>query len=470
MRPDKGASNWRIAARTPPFSAPSRRRESRPKENDDGHLADLLRENASRAPAFTEMRTPRLAETFPGRERLDFGPMLTFDEALARVLQDAPSLSTETVALKQAHGRVLAETVRAAFPLPPHDYSAMDGYALDAQRLSGEPPWDLLVRGESRTGRIAPPLEPGTACRIFTGATIPEGASAVVMQENVEHLGERVRLSVRPTPGEHVRRAGEDLLAGAIVLETGSHLGAYQLGLLAAVDRGTIDVARRPRVTIVPSGDELRAPGSEGRPASIPESNGIAIAALARTAGAMVDVQEPSKDDPDETRRKIAAALDVSDLVVTIGGVSVGDYDVVRPALEAAGVRLDFYKVAIKPGKPLTLGRRGDTVVLGLPGNPVSAQVTFALFGLPLLRRLQRDRRGAPAARPLKLAAPIRQKTGRLGFYAATVVGDVATPLSGQSSGSTTSLAWADALVVVPAECTGYETGELAGVLFLDDL
>jgi molybdopterin molybdotransferase len=153
--------------------------------------------------------------------------------------------------------------------------------------------------------------------------------------------------------------------------------------------------------------------------------------------------------------------------------VSVGDYDLVRPALEAAGVRLDFYKVAIKPGKPLTLGRRGDTLVLGLPGNPVSAQLTFALFGLPLLRRLQGDRRGPPVARRLRLSAPIRQKTGRLGFYPATVAGDVATPLSGptgQSSGSTTSLAWADALVRVPADCTGHDAGELADVLFLGDL
>jgi molybdopterin molybdotransferase len=400
--------------------------------------------------------------------------MLTFDEALARVLQEAPQLGAETVALPEAHGRVLAASVRAAFPLPPHDYSAMDGYALHTASVAGEPPWDLVVRGESRTGRVAPRLEPGSACRIFTGAEIPEGANAIVMQENVEREGDRLRVSTRPREGEHVRRAGEDVQAGSVVLEAGTRLGAYQLGLLAAVDCGQVTVARRPRVTIVSTGDELRPPGSPRRPASIPESNGVAIAALAASAGATIDLREPAGDDAEETRRKFAAALDTSDVLVTIGGVSVGDYDLVRPALEAAGVRLDFYKVAIKPGKPLTLGRRGDTVVLGLPGNPVSAQVTFALFGLPLLRRLQGDRRGPPVARRLRLSAPIRQKTGRLGFYPATVAGDVATPLSGPtgqtSSGSTTSLAWADALVVVPADSIGLDAGDLADVLFLGDL
>ena len=398
--------------------------------------------------------------------------MLTFDEALAKVLHDVPRLSMESTALGDALGRVLAESVRTEFPLPPEDYSAMDGYALDTGSLTGEPPWDLPVRGESRTGYVAPQLEPGSVVRIFTGAQIPKGANAVVMQEDVERDDERrrVRLSVRPGEGDHVRRAGEVLAKGAIVLEAGTRLGAYQLGLLAAADRARVDVARRPRVTIISTGDELRAPGSPRRAATVPESNSVAIAALATSAGAIVEVREFSKDDAEETRRKVEAALGPSDVLVTIGGASVGDYDVVRPALEAAGVRLDFYKVAMKPGKPLTLGRRDGTIVLGLPGNPVSAQVTFALFGLPLLRRLQGDRRGLPVARRLRLGVPIRQKTGRLGFYPATVTDEVATAFSGQSSGSTTSLAWADALVVVPADCDGYAAGELVSVLFLSDL
>jgi molybdopterin molybdotransferase len=393
--------------------------------------------------------------------------MLTFHEALARVLALAPRPGTEVVALEAALGRVLAEAVHARAPLPPHDYSAMDGYALDTRTLGGDPPWDLPVRGESRTGRSAPALEPGALCRIFTGAPVPNGADAIVMQENVEHRGALARLSTRPQRGEHLRRAGDDLADGAVALEAGARLGAYQLGLAAAVDRGELVVARRPRVTILSTGDELRKPGSAARAASIPESNSVVIAALATTAGATVRVAEPCSDDLEETRREIGAALDSSDLVVTIGGVSVGDYDVVRPALEALGVHLDFYKVAIKPGKPLTLGRRGDTLVLGLPGNPVSAQVTFTLFGLPLLRRMQGDRRELSPTRTLRLGAALAQKPGRRGYYAATVEGDVATPLGGQSSGSTVSLAHADALIVVPEQSAGYASGDAAEVLML---
>jgi molybdopterin molybdotransferase len=395
--------------------------------------------------------------------------MLNFDEALVKVLEHAPGLATERVRLDEALGRVLAQDVHARSPLPPHDYSAMDGYAVDTLGFAGAPPWELPVVGESRTGRVAPALTPGSVCRIFTGAPIPAGADAVVMQEDVERSGERARFATRPSPGDHVRRAGEDLAASALALAAGTRLGAPQLGLLAALDHADVPVAKRPRVTILATGDELRKPGSPARPGTIPESNGVAVAALARGAGADVRAVDPAPDDPDVTRKRLLEALASSDLVVTIGGVSVGDYDVVRPALQAAGVELAFYKVAMKPGKPLTLGRRGDTVVLGLPGNPVSAQVTFTLFGLPLLRRMQRDRRELPVPRRLRLGADLRQKPGRRGHYAATVSGDVATPLSGQSSGSTTSLAWADALVVLPETSSGAARGELVDVLFLGE-
>ncbi len=413
------------------------------------------------------------AQRLGSRTREDHGytqVMLGFDEALACVLHEASRLPVEDVPIGAALGRVLAETLRAAVPLPPYDHSAMDGYAVEAHALPGEPPWDLPVRGESRTGRPAPPLEPGAACRIFTGAPLPERADAVVMQESVVLSGGRVRLSTRPSPGDHIRRAGEDLPVGAVALEVGTRLGAYHLGLAAAADRAELRVARRPRVSILCTGDELRKPGTLARAASIPESNSVVIAALASGACAVTRIMEPSSDALEDTRSKIAAALDASDLLVTVGGVSVGDYDVVRPALEAEGVRLEFYKVAMKPGKPLTLGRRGDTLVLGLPGNPVSAQVTFALLGLPLLRRMQGDRheRGVPTR--VRLGAALRQKTGRRGFYAATISGDIATPLLLQSSGSTVSLARADALIVVPEDSTGYEPNDLAEAFLLSTL
>lgn len=396
--------------------------------------------------------------------------MLSFDEALAEVLQAAPKMPSEVVALADANGRILAENIRATASLPPQDYSAMDGYAVAVSALDGDPPWTLRVTAESRTGRVAPRLDRGTACRIFTGAAIPEGADAVVMQEDVVRDGDDVRLDARPALGAHVRRAGEDLASGDIALAMGARLDAFALGLLAAVDRATVTVAKRPRVTILATGDELRPPGSAPRPASIPESNGVAIAALASSAGASVDRHEPSRDDPDETKRRFARAIEGCDLLVTIGGVSVGDYDVVRPALEAAGVALAFHKVAMKPGKPLTLGRRGDTIVLGLPGNPVSAQVTFSLFGLPLLRKMQGAARVVPTPRTVRLASSLKQKPGRRGFYAATLEGDVATPLGGQSSGATTSLAWADALVVVPEDSPGLDAGATAKAFVLRDL
>ena len=396
--------------------------------------------------------------------------MLTFEEARALVLSGVPELGTELVPLEAALGRVLAEALTAAMPLPPHDYSAMDGYAVNVADLRGDGPWDLPVLGESRTGREAPTLERDSLCRIFTGAPIPQGADAVVIQEDVERTDDRARFSARPSPGQHVRKSGEDLPLGGTALQAGTRLGPYQLGLAAAVDRAEVVVSRKPRVTIVSTGDELRKPGSAPRPASIPESNGVAIAAMATLVGAEARLGTSSSDEQSDTERLLRAALDVSDVVVTIGGVSVGDYDVVRPALEAAGVSLDFYKVAIKPGKPLTVGRRGRTVVLGLPGNPASAQITFALFGLPLLRRMQGERRTEPTARTMRLGAKVKQRTGRRGYYPARLEGDVVTPLPGQASGSTTSLAWADALIVVPQDSTGFEAGATVDVLALADL
>lgn len=396
--------------------------------------------------------------------------MLTFEEALARVLDAAPELPSETVLVARAQGRVLAESVVASSDLPPFDASAMDGYAVATSAFAGGPPWDLEVHGESRTGHPVPAYDTGTACRIFTGAPMPPGADAVVMQEDVERHGSRARFVERPPSGQHVRRAGEDLRRGSPALERGTRLGPYQLGLLAAADRGEVRVARAPRVSVTCTGDELRPPGSAPRPATIPESNGIVVAALARSVGADVDVTGPARDDATATRQLLEGLLDRSDLVVTIGGVSVGDHDVVRPALEAAGVELDFYKVAMKPGKPLTFGRRGNAVFLGLPGNPVSAQVTFSLFGLPLLRKMQGEARVTPVPRRIALGAALRQTTGRRGYYAANVRGEKVFPLTKHSSGSTVSLANADALVIVPADSAGYAEGDVADVLLLSEL
>lgn len=391
--------------------------------------------------------------------------MLDFDEALERVLVGVRPLGTERVTLGEAAGRVLAEPLTAAEPLPAFDYSAMDGYAVATQDFAGDGPWTLPVRGESRTGHPPPGLEQGSACRIFTGAALPLGADAVVMQENVQREGDSARFAAAPPAGQHVRRAGEDLERGAEALARGTRLGPGQLGLAAALDRGELLVTRRPQVGILCTGDELRAPGSAARAGSIPESNGITLSAMVRAAGGSPHLGPLTRDDREATLHALEDAIAGNDVLLTVGGVSVGDHDLVRPALEAAGASLDFWKVAIKPGKPLVHGSVGKARVLGLPGNPVSAQVTFALFGVPLLRTLQGDRRPRPELLRAELTHPLKQKPGRRGYYRAVLDGGRVTPLDNQASGAPTSMAWANALAIVPADSTGFDAGTVIEVL-----
>jgi molybdopterin molybdotransferase len=380
--------------------------------------------------------------------------MLAFDDARARILADVAQLSGERVALGEAIDRVLAEDLVAREPLPIFDYSAMDGYALSAANLKGDGPWKLLVSGESRAGRPAPELAPETACRIFTGAPIPKHADAVVMQENTSRNGDSLHFGTRPTPGQHIRRAGEDLARGTIALPAGARLTAGALALAAMLDQGELLVARRPRVTILCTGDELRAPGSKEFPASIPESNSVALGALARQAGATVRSMPIARDEPSATRRAIEQAMDGTDVLLTVGGVSVGEHDVVRGALEQAGVRLDFWKVAIKPGKPLVVGRGTKAHVLGLPGNPASALVTFALFGMPLLRTMQGDGRALPMPLIGRLSAARKRSADRLELARATLrIAEGGLSIhahDNQSSGAATSLAESDGLAFLP--------------------
>jgi len=397
--------------------------------------------------------------------------MLSFEEALTRVLDAARRLEAETVELGDAAGRVLAEDLTAEQPLPPFDYSAMDGYAVASRDLSAPGPWTLPVRGESRTGRTSAPHEPGTACRIFTGAELPSGADSVVLQEDVERSGADVFLTQQAHPGDNVRRRGEDLERGQVALTSGERVSAAQVGLAAALNRARLTVTRRPRVSIACTGDELRTVGTPERPGSIPNSNGPALAAAVLAAGGVARELDPIADDRERATLALRAALKDVDLLVTVGGVSVGDHDVVRPALEAAGVNLEFWKVRLKPGKPLVFGRAGPTLVLGVPGNPVSALLTFLLFGVPLLRAMQGDRQPLPPLRRGRLLEPLRQKPGRRGYYRARTEGpDRLRPLDNQASGAPTSLAWADALAIVPEESSGFEANEWVDYLLLAEM
>lgn len=406
--------------------------------------------------------------------------MFRFEEALDRVLAlAAPPLPAEEVELEAADGRVLAEDVVAPVDLPGFDYSAMDGYAVRVADLPDPLPARLPVVGESKTGALAAPLAAGTTMRIFTGAPIPAGADAVVMQENVAREGEVAAFSARPRVGQHVRRRGEDLARGATAITRGTRLRPAHLGLAAACDRARVLVGRRPTVIVLATGDELRAPGGEARPGTIPESNTFALRAMARRAGALALARPYVPDDRAGTERAFAEALEEADVVVTVGGVSVGDHDLVRPALEAVGVTLELWRVAIKPGKPIAIGRkaragRRDTLVVGLPGNPSSAMVTFGVFGVPLLRALAGDARPVLPPVRARVTRAIAHEPGRLELVRATLARDarglVATPLANQASGAPTSMAQADGLLLVPQDSGPVPEGSELDVLPLGDL
>ena len=305
--------------------------------------------------------------------------------ARACVLAQAEALEHERVPLARALGRVLAEPVAAEADLPPFDSSALDGYVV-ADTRGG----DLPVVGESRAG--APPreaLEPGQAMRISTGAVVPAGGVAVVGVERAKASDGRVTL---PPSGDgaNIRRAGEDMPAGEPVLAAGDDLGPAELGALAAIGRAEVACGGVPRVAVLTTGDELVEPGTGPLgPGQIRNSNAYALAAQAERAGARVVVREIVRDTRAQTVDALARALDAADVVVVSGGVSVGPHDHVKPALADLGVEERFWRVALKPGKPTWFGTRGRKLVFGLPGNPVSAIVTFHLFARPALRRLQ---------------------------------------------------------------------------------
>jgi molybdopterin molybdotransferase len=294
------------------------------------------------------------------------------------------------------------------------------------------------------------------------------------MQEDVTRTGDRVRLATAPRPGAHVRRAGEDLAAGQRVLARGTRLGPHHVGLLATLERARVTVARCPVVSIVSTGDELREPGSPDRAGSVVDSNGPGLSALVRACGGVARLLPHVRDELPATTDALAHALEGADVVLTVGGASVGDHDLVRPALEALGVAIDFWRVAIKPGKPLVVGRHGRVRVLGLPGNPASAMLTFLLFGAPLLRALQGDRAPLPPVVPVRLAEALERTPGRTEFYRAQLderaCPPVARLLANQASGSATGFASADALVIVPGEVERLPAGATLGCLRLRDV
>ncbi len=323
--------------------------------------------------------------TIQGRED---SPVLSIDEAREIVLSQTGRLGDEVVPLSSALDRVLAADVVAANSVPGFDNSAMDGFAV----RSGAAQRRLAIVDESRAGAPArATVGPGEAIRISTGAMLPTGADAVVQVERVDVDGDVVIPLVDVEPDANVRHVGDDLQTGRLVLEAGRRLGPVEIGSAATAGAGELHCALRPRVAIVATGDELADPGAALAPGQIHESNSLSLAALAHRAGAQVGTLRRARDTPQATRAAIGDALDEADVVLLSGGVSVGPHDHVKPALEALGVREAFWRVAVRPGRPIWFGVRDSdqTLVFGLPGNPVSAVVTFILFARPAINRLQ---------------------------------------------------------------------------------
>jgi molybdopterin molybdotransferase len=312
--------------------------------------------------------------------------LISIDEARTRVLDAARPLASEDVPLADALGRVLAEDVASAIDVPPFDSSAMDGYAVVAG-----PAAELEVVDESRAGRPADAaVEPGRGIRISTGGAVPAGATAVVpLERAVPSEGEELVRVQASAPGDNIRRAGEDVPAGRVVLARGTPLGPAELGVAASVGRASLRCAQRPRVALLVTGDELTEPGRPLGPGAIYSSNGWALAAQAERAGATVTARVTVPDEGAATREALARALDGSDVVIVSGGVSVGPHDHVKPALAELGVEERFWGVRLRPGKPTWFGTHGATLVFGLPGNPVSAMVGFHLFVRAALAAIQ---------------------------------------------------------------------------------
>jgi len=372
-------------------------------------------------------------------------PLLSIAEARALVLHAAAPLPAQEVLIEEALGRVLAEELRAARDVPGFRNSAMDGFAV----RSGKSDRDLLIVGESRAGRPADvALGYGEAIRISTGAMVPDGADAVLQQELVEDRGERITLLDVVDPGRNIREAGEDLKAGDHVLGAGTQLGPAQLGVAVNAGRASLSCARRPRVVVLATGDELLPAGEQLGPGQVHDSNRVTLAALARRDGAEVVLARNVPDHAGATRRAIGEALEAADVVLLSGGVSVGPHDHVKPALAELGVEERFWRVALRPGKPTWFGARGRTLVFGLPGNPVSAMVTFLLFARPALAALQWAEPQAPGRAVLGerlMCHPDRDECVRV-----RLEDGKAYATGPQGSHVLRSMAMADGLVVVP--------------------
>ncbi|MEO5773323.1 MAG: molybdopterin molybdotransferase MoeA [Sphingomicrobium sp.] len=393
--------------------------------------------------------------------------MISFDEAVERVRETALPIGVETLELSEAARRVLAQPVVARIDSPRADVSAMDGYAVREADLSAFPA-SLPVVGASYAGAAwNGELKAGTSVRIFTGAPVPKGADRVIIQENVEQEGDLANLAAHPGPARHIRKRGGDFKAGDTLLQAGRLLDARAIVAAAGADSGEVNVYVRPLVTILATGDELAEPGTAAkRPDAIPESVSFGVAALVEQWGGLVLARRRLGDHLSTITQAAAEACAESHLVVVTGGASVGEKDFAKPMFGPLGLELIFSKVAIKPGKPVWLGRAGGTLVIGLPGNPTSALATARLLLAPLLCGLVG--RGVDEALKWRLL-PIHDRLNECGpretFHRGSAVGGHANLLLNQDSSAQHALAEADLLLRQRANAPGLEAGALVEVL-----
>jgi molybdopterin molybdotransferase len=390
--------------------------------------------------------------------------MISLEEAQARLMARATPLPVETVSLGDAAGRWAVEPLVAKRTQPARDLSAMDGYAVagGTEGLS----WTLI--GESAAGiPFKEIVSTGCTVRIFTGAALPDGTDAVIMQEDVTRVGDRITVpaSLALNPGNHVRAAGSDFRAGDVLIESGTRLTPACIALAAAAGHGMLPVRRRARIAILSTGSELVPAGEDAGEDFLPESNSLMIAAM--LADTRCEIANPGiiPDDLDMLAAALGEAARHADVIITLGGASVGDHDLVRPALEVCGAALDFWKVAMRPGKPVLAGMLGETLILGLPGNPVSAYVTAELFLKPLVAALGGAAQPMPRRESAILDGTLAASGPRIDHIRAVRTGGAVKPVGINDSAALRALAAADTLIVRPAHAPLAKVGDRVEVI-----
>ena len=412
---------------------------------------------------------PKIEAAGCGCDTLESTSLISIDEALTRIARSVrPIDQTEDVPLAAARGRALATPLCAAAPVPPFDNSAMDGYAIDTASLTGNGPWHLSVTARVAAGQVAAAsVGVGTAAQIFTGAPMPKGADSVVMQEDVQRSDGGIVVSRKVAPGTHVRLAGGDMAAGDIVVRAGRPLTARDIAVCAAAGAATVTVRRPVRAALLVTGDEVNQAGASRGQAGIWDVNTPMLTAALAAAGITLERIETGKDNRADLARQLATLADSMDLIVTTGGISVGEEDHVKPALMGLGAVTVFSGVAIKPGKPVSFGHLGQTHWLGLPGNPLSAFVTWQLFGTALCRALAGDTPTPASRRHVVLAQAMHHRPGRCELRLARITGfdglgrEVAQFAQETHSGRVADLPDSDGVILIPTEADILAQGAL---------